>query len=288
MHIVGIIKLKAPMSFQGGKQKVAKRLVNIIKGGVEDTQYIDLCCGSGAVSVELVNQGVHPEQITMVDASDWGAFWVQVSEGTFDMCWFEDNISAIPTDRDLIKAHLESYARGTWEDGVDIIPIWLMLQAGSFGGKHIYSEGNRFRNASFRSYWKPTTTSSRRTPVNPMMPMPETLLKQVSDIVAYMSPIKAYNGFVEDFNWDHYERSRTMENVVVFIDPPYNNTTKYGFDLDYIEFMKILKTLPCNYSVFITDYVAHSDVSWELLKTNKGGISGSSSKSRTEILSKLK
>lgn len=283
-----IVELKAPMSFQGGKQKVAKRLVNIIKGDIENTQYIDLCCGSGAVSVELINQGVHPENITMVDASDWGDFWGQVSTGNFDMCWFEDNINGVPEDPDMIKRHLESYAKGGFEEGDDVIPVWLILQAGSFGGKHIYTESGVFKNASFRNYWRPTETSNRRSPVNPMMPMPKTLLRQVSDVVSCMSPIKAHKGFVEDFNWDHYEGSRTMKNVVVFIDPPYNNTTKYGFDLDYIEFMKILKTLPCNYSVFITDYVAHSDVYWELLKTNKGGISGSSSKSRTEILSKLK
>ena len=277
--------MKPPMSFQGGKQRVSEKLVNIIKGDIENTQYVDLCCGSGAVSIELVNQGVHPEDITMVDQSDWGNFWFQVSCGSFDLCWFEDIINDIPKNKDDIKEHLNTIAKAGYdkEDNIDVVPYWLVLQAGSFGGKHIWTKDGKFMNASFRSYWKPTATSSRRSPVNPMMPMPETLLNQVKVVVGNMSPIKACQADVLDFNWEWYESSRNKDKVVVFIDPPYIGTTGYGFDLDYKVWLKGLN-LPSNYSVYITDYVQHSSTYWELSNTSKGGISGGSTK-RQEVLS---
>lgn len=246
------MKIKPPLSFQGGKQRVAKKIADIIVK--EGTQYVDLCCGSGAVSLGLVNNGVHPEDILMVDSSDWGDFWLQVSSGSFDMCWFEDIITNIPKDKSLIRPHLERYAKAGYEQGDDTCPIWLMLQAGSFGGKHIYTKNGKFCNASFRSYWQPTETSKRRSPVNPMMPMPNTLLRQVKVVVDTMSPIKALHGDVLDIDWDFYENSlRTKDNVIIFIDPPYEGTTGYGFNLDYVNWYKNLR-LPSNYSLWITDY----------------------------------
>lgn len=118
-----------------------------------------------------------------------------------------------------------------------------------------------------------------------MMPMPNTLLRQTLKCVDEMSSIKAVQCRVEDFNWEGYEKLRSKNNVVVFIDPPYENTTGYGFNLDYKTWINTLN-LPENYSVYITDYQKHSDVCWELSKTSKGGISGGNKK-RVEILSKI-
>lgn len=281
-------RLKAPLSYQGGKQRVAPKLVELIKGDTENTNYVDLCCGSGAVSVELVNQGVHPEDILMIDQSDWGMFWTQVSNSDFDKDLFLDIIDEIPDDPELIQGYLKQRSKETWEEGefIDIIPLWLCLQAGSFGGKHIWSEDGKFKNTSFRSYWKPTATSSRRSPVNPMMPMPKTLKCQVMKVVEGMSAIKAGNFDLTKLDWEYYDKEvRTKDNVVVFIDPPYENTTGYGFTLDYKEWLKGLN-LPENYSVWITDYQIHGDEHYILSNTKKGGISGGK-KIREEILSKV-
>lgn len=106
---------------------------------------MDLCCGSGAISVELFNVGVSPDQITMVDLSTMGMFCEQVGRGTFDLAKFESLISGIPTDRFKIKEHLENIAKKTWTDGYDIVPEYLVLQAGAFGGKQLYAERERER-----------------------------------------------------------------------------------------------------------------------------------------------
>lgn len=281
--------MKAPLSYQGGKQRVAEKLVNIIKGDINNTNYVDLCCGSGAISVELINQGVHPENILMVDQSDWGEFWAQVSNSTFDKDLFEHIIEDIPKDPRNIQDYLKLRSKEQWDyesEYIDIIPLWLCLQAGSFGGKHIWTDKGCFKNASFRSYWMPTETSSRRSPVNPMMPMPTTLKKQVLDAVDNMQAVKAMQMDVVDIDWDYYDSGiRTRDNVVIFIDPPYDNTTGYGFDLDYVAWYRNLQ-LPPNYQLWITDYKEHGKESYSLNKTSKGGISGGNKK-REEILSRV-
>ena len=280
-------KLKPPMSYQGGKQKVGKELASIIS--TEDACYVDLCCGSGAVSIALINRGVPPSDITMVDASDWGCFWEQVATGSFDSDLFEDMIYNIPINPDHIKQYLHELSKETWDDSeeiIDTIPLWLILQAGSFGGKQIWSEGGQFRNASFRNYWKPTEISKRRSPVNPMMPMPKTLLENVQNCVSSMDSIKAVHGDVVDFDWGYYDREvRSKEKVVVYIDPPYIGTVGYGFKLDYLNYIQELN-LPSNYSLYMSDCIPRSDTSYLLGETNKGGISGGS-RVRKEYLTEV-
>lgn len=280
--------IKPPMSYQGGKQKVGVELASILDN--EDCCYVDLCCGSGAVSIALVNRGVPPSDITMVDASDWGAFWEQIATGSLDLDLFEDMVYNVPTNPEHIKLHLEELSKETWDDTdeiIDIIPTWLLLQAGSFGGKHIWSENGRFKNASFRSYWKPTSNSKRRSPVKPMMPMPRSLLDNVRSCVSDMASVKAVHGRVEDFDWDYYDINvRSKENVVIYIDPPYENTTGYGFKLDYLSYIRSLN-LPDNYFIYISDCVPRSDTHYLLGETKKGGISGGNT-TRKEYLSLIR
>lgn len=281
-------KINPPLTYQGGKQKVADELVSLLER--DDSCYVDLCCGSGAVSIALVNRGTPPSDITMVDASDWGAFWQQIATSSFDLDLFEDMVYDVPSEREKIKAHLEHLSKETWDDTeeiIDTVPTWLLLQAGSFGGKQIWTENGGFKNASFRNYWKPTPTSKRRSPVNPMMPMPQRLLDNVKGCVSAMSPVKAVHGRVENFDWEYYDRNvRSKENVVIYIDPPYENTTGYGFKLDYISYIQSLN-LPDNYFLYISDCVPRADTHYLLGVTKKGGISGGSV-SRREYLSQIK
>ena len=69
--------LRVPCSYQGGKQRIASQIVDVILESLpsENTQFYDLCCGSGAISIELVNRGIDPKSISMLDISSWGTFW---------------------------------------------------------------------------------------------------------------------------------------------------------------------------------------------------------------------
>ena len=227
------IKLVPPCSYQGGKQRLAKQIVDIIfeQNEInEETKFYDLCCGSGAITLELINRGVHPSNITMVDVGVYGAFWNSIANDEFDMDIFKQEINKLPSI-DKIQNYLQSLSN--LEVDMDLLVYhYLLLQSGSFGSKQIWIENNKWKNNSFRSYWTPTETSSRRSPVNPMMPMPNTLFDRVKNIVDYMAgSINAINSDISKIEW-HFDK-----NSIVYIDPPYKNTTKYGFDFDYEEFI---------------------------------------------------
>ena len=226
-------KLVPPCSYQGGKQRLAKQIVDIIfeQNKInEETKFYDLCCGSGAITLELINRGVHPSNITMVDAGVYGAFWNSVANDEFDLEIFKHEIDKLPEVKD-IQRYLQELSNQD-VDNDKLVYHYLLLQSGSFGSKQIWIENNRWKNNSFRSYWLPTETSSRRSPVNPMMPMPNTLYDRVKNIVEYLGGcINAINSDISKIEW-HFD-----ENSIVYIDPPYKNTTKYGLDFDYEEFI---------------------------------------------------
>ena len=226
-------KLVPPCSYQGGKQRLAKQIVDIIfaQNDInENTKFYDLCCGSGAITLELINRGVRSSNITMVDNGVYGAFWSSVANDSFNLEIFKSEIDKLPELKDIQK-----YLQDLSNQYVDFSKLeyhYLLLQSGSFGSKQIYIENNRWKNNSFRSYWLPTETSNRRSPVNPMMPMPNTLYNRVKDIVEYLGGnINAMNSDISKIEW-HFDK-----NSIVYIDPPYKNTARYGSSFDYEEFI---------------------------------------------------
>ena len=78
-----------------------------------------------------------------------------------------------------------------------IVYDYLLLQAGAFGSKWIGIEGNKWTNNTFRSYWLPTETSNRKSPVNPMMPLPNTLYERVFNIVDICFIFQVYVGEID-------------------------------------------------------------------------------------------
>jgi hypothetical protein len=198
-----------------------------IDKGREGTVFYDLCCGSGAVAVELLNRGWDPSAIVMVDAGPWGRFWQSLGTGCFDLARFRTEIEAIPVKLTDVQPYLQHLAEQP-ADADSVLYRYLILQAGAFGGKAVWVAGDRWRTPGFRSYWLPTATSSRRSPVNPMMPMAETLYERVAILVPRARGISALCASVAATPWD---RER---NGVVYIDPPYIGTTPYGdiFDVE--------------------------------------------------------
>ncbi|MEG2533815.1 MAG: hypothetical protein RSB04_12485, partial [Gordonibacter sp.] len=148
--------LRVPCAYQGGKQRVSAQIVDVLLDSAPgaDSRFYDLCCGSGAVSIELVNRGIDPSRITMLDLSSWGTFWSAIGSGSFKMDAFERILSDLPEDKREVKAHMSALsALPVLDNEAEIYPV---LQAGSFGGKQIWREGSRWANAFFRDYWEPT------------------------------------------------------------------------------------------------------------------------------------
>ena len=271
-------KLIPPCSYQGGKQRLAKQIVDIIfeQNEInEKTKFYDLCCGSGAITLELINRGIHPSNITMVDSGVFGAFWSSVANNKFDMKIFEQEINKLP-DTPEIQGYLQKLSN---------IPVdlnlleyhYLLLQSGSFGSKQIYIENSKWKNNSFRSYWLPTETSNRKSPVNPMMPMPSTLYDRVRNIVEHIGgDINAINMDISKIQW-HFDK-----NSIVYIDPPYKNTTGYGNGFDYEKF--VINNWEYT-NIYVSEgYKMNNTENVILLSSGrkKGNISGETKKNPTE------
>ena len=275
--------LKPMFAYQGGKTKLADKIYNEITSRCgKDVTFVDVCCGGGSVSIEFINNGLHPENIYMFDSGAIGAFWQQVSEGTFDLDYFEYIIHKIPSDLENIKGFMEDLSKIEYGYVGDVVSEYLLLQASAFGGKQIYDLGCKFSNTSFRSYWKPTEISSRRSPVNPMMPMPNTLLSRVKQLVSEMQPIKAVHTYAENIDFSKIE---TDKDLVVYIDPPYKGTTGYK---DTIDLSLVIDRAKCvGAKVFVSEYYNLSGDFVILSDTTKGGISGERKGSMVEYLSVL-
>ena len=261
-------KLVPPCAYQGGKQRIAKETVDIIYQNAdinEDTKFYDLCCGSGSISIELINRGIYPENITMVDKSPWGLFWKSIGDSTFSSEVFKFYIDEIPKDVSQIQKYIKDLSDvPVYNTQLDIPYIFILLQASAFGSKSIWIKNDKWQNCSFRSYWLPTETSSRRSPVNPMMPMPDTLYDRC-DILA--SEMEGVRGVCADCNDILIE-----PNSVIYIDPPYSKTTKYGYEFDYMSFINKYKN---NNTIFLSEGSQLSDTALNLTdRRSKGGISG--------------
>lgn len=270
-------KLVPPCSYQGGKQRLAKQIVDIIfeQNEINDnTKFYDLCCGSGAITLELINRGVNPKNITMVDASMWGKLWEAIANNKFKLDIFKNEIDKLPEISDINK-YLKEINNNKIVKELDIYHF-LLQQAGSFGSRYIDSNGDYWLNSTFRNYWTPTETSNRRSPVNPMMPMPNTLFQRTELIVNNISgKIKAIHSKIEDVDWCF------NNNSIVYIDPPYKNTSRYNYDFDYEDFIINNK--------YVTIYVSEgykmsfADDSILLSKgRSKGNVSGNVKKKPVE------
>lgn len=277
--------LEIPCSYQGGKQRLAKQIVDIFykENNInDDTKFFDLCCGSGAISLELINRGFNPNNITMIDNGCFGQFWQDIANGEFDLDIFKREIENLPN-----LENIQSYLKKLSDLPVDedkMVYHYLLLQAGAFGSKQIWIENNKWKNNTFRSYWLPTETSNRRSPVNPMMPMPDTLYNRVESIVKQLSgSIIASRESVFDavYRIDE-ERDKGNKNIIIYIDPPYANTTGYKetFDIYSLE-GQIWSTSP----IYISEGYKMQGASESYLLSvgrTKGNISGEAKKKPTE------
>ena len=264
--------LTSPCAYQGGKSRVAKDILAIINPN-KDYYFVDGCCGSGAISIELVNSGFPLDKIIMIDKGPWGLFWQMVGDGSFDLNIFKKYIDQIPKEIGLIQGFIKELSKQSAD--IDTPYVYLLLQASSFGSKAIWIEDNKWKNCSFRNLRLPTATSNRRSIVNPMVPMPNTLLARVELICEKMRGVDGCCGDINALN--------IPENAIVYCDPPYSDTTLYGHDFDVVSFARKIKN-----KVFISEGKPLSENSHKIENVRKkGGISGERKTFNEEWLSEF-
>ena len=232
---MSIIKLLPPCSYQGGKQRLANQICDIIEEREGfDFVFYDLCCGSGAVSLEMINRG---HSVVMIDKGPFGAVWEKVGNSDFKIDELEREIKKLPSIEEIGTYLKELSNKPVDEDR--FVYQYLLLQAGAFGSKQIWVKDGKWCNNTFRNYWKPTETSNRKSPVNPMMPMPDTLYSRMFDILVYGSE------YISGHNIDIFDSLDIIKSdswkKVIYIDPPYQNTTGYLESFDIFEVVSELK-----------------------------------------------
>lgn len=262
-------ELRVPCAYQGGKQRVAEELVDILLQGNHgaNTRFYDLCCGSGAISIELVNRGIDPSHIVMLDCSSWGVFWSAIGSGSFNMKVFDGILAEVPEDKHEVKSFMSGLAKRSMPDyEAELYPV---LQSCSFGGKQIWFDGKSWRNAFFRDYWEPTETSVRRSPANPMQPSASELRRRVHGLVGGM---RGVNCVVEDISVA-LERD-FPDDAVVYVDPPYRGTTGYAFGFDLASFISVF-CKRSQASLFVSEGLPLNESAVLLqAKGARGGITG--------------
>ncbi|PCC46068.1 hypothetical protein CIK64_12300 [Brevibacterium aurantiacum] len=275
-------RLRVPCAYQGGKQRVSEQIADALLQAAPspDTIFYDLCCGSGAVSIELVNRGIDPSRIVMLDLSSWGEFWSAIGSGTFQMHVFDEILADIPADKRLVKSHMKQLA--TLPANGREAEVYTVLQASSFGGKQIWHDNDRWENAFFRDYWEPTATSVRRSPANPMQPSPVELRRRVAILADGMKGVTCKRADIATTLDGPFP-----QDAVVYIDPPYGGTTGYAFGFDVKDFADRFRDTN-SAPLFISE---GKSVSTEAMRLNfggaKGGISGSRVGRHQEWLSRF-
>lgn len=275
-------RMRVPCAYQGGKQRVAAQIVDILLEAAPgaNSRFYDLCCGSAAVSIELVNRGVAPSRIWMLDISSWGSFWSAIGSGTFNMRVFDQLLSELPSDKRDFKAHMSALSALPVRDRE--VELYPLLQACSFGGKQIWRNGDRWANACFRDYWEPTATSIRRSPANPMQPSPTELRRRIAALVNGMRGVTCLKTDIMTAISDPFP-----SDAVVYVDPPYQSTTGYAFGFDVKSFINSFRQIN-RAPLFISEGIQLSDNALMLTFGGaKGGISGNRKGKHEEWLSRF-
>ena len=266
--------LLPPVAYQGGKKRLAPSILEIVS---PTNDFWDVCCGSGAVTLALIERGYPAARITMVESGAWGAFWKTVTTGDFDMERFREIVKTIPSDLKLIQ----QWARDTADAPVadcDVPYVFVLLQAAAFGGKAVDRMDGVWKHPGFRSFWEPTETSERRSVVNPMMPLPATIERRVADLVA--------DSRLREVTVKHCDAMTTIpRGVTVYVDPPYLGTQQYnGRTLDLPVFIEQAQARGCD--VWVSE--AKPLLGGESVRLSKGrakgGISGARRKANQEHL----
>lgn len=230
-----------------------------------DEVFADVCCGSGTISIEMVDRGHPTQNIVMCDAGPWGFVWSEIANGKFSLTTLKRYIDATPNDPALVYGFIVELSQTPTD--VDTPYIFLMLQSAAYGGKQVEIRNNRWAS-SYRKLWK---THNKIT--HTMAPIAPRLYERAAQVAEKMNGVSMRHARAEDCRWS--------EINVMYIDPPYEGTTGYQFSIDVSAF--IAKQ---NCRVFVSEAKPLSENSILLTKGSaKGGMSGKRTKAHEEWLS---
>lgn len=219
------MKVRPPATYQGGKQRLAEQIVAIVQSEWHRRTYsdfADLCCGSGAVAIAARLDGIPAASIIMIDAGPWGSVWAKVAAGKFSLETLRRIAAAVPKDPEHQAAFIRELLLQPAH--IDHAEVFLILQAGSFGGKAIDDAGGKWRGTA-RGFWRSPKDPKKWT--GTMMPCADEVVRRMEVLCELMLGVTARRGDFLDLK---------NEQGILYIDPPYVGTSGYagkktiGFD----------------------------------------------------------
>jgi hypothetical protein len=191
---------------------------------------------------------------------------------------FDRFLSDLPSDKRDLKAHMS--ALSALPIGDHEAELYPLMQACSFGGKQIWRNGERWANTCFRDYWEPTATSIRRSPANPMQPSPIELRRRIEALTLGMRGVVCLKTDIMTVLEAPFPK-----NSVVYVDPPYRDTTGYAFGFDLISFIRGFHEAN-DVPLFVSEGIPLNGNALKLsFGGAKGGISGTKKGKHQEWLS---
>jgi site-specific DNA-adenine methylase len=212
------MKVRPPATYQGGKQRLADEIVGIClatRSKIDaPPDFADLCCGSGAIAIAARSAGVPAASVMMVDSGPWGSVWAKVAEGKFSLEALSRIAARVPKEPERQADFLRELLQQSTQ--IDHAETFLILQAGSFGGKPVHDEGGKWRGHP-RDFWRSSKDPKKWT--GTMMPCADEVVRRMEALCELLLGIAAWRG---DF--------LTIENEsgILYVDPPYEGTTGYG------------------------------------------------------------
>lgn len=209
--------------------------------------FADLCCGSGALTIRLLDgpdatppapymggkrrwaagildllgiRGERPDRIVMADSGPWGRFWrtVLVDDGPDVVARAIRRACRSWGADQAFYAWDEIRSEGVPADGPTFAARFLCLQAANGRARPVGVDGDKWVTAGYAHL----TDSARRRQM-PERLRPLALARKVEALGRGWPPVEVYTCDVREMPIDW-----AGPDAVAYIDPPYAGTTGYG------------------------------------------------------------
>lgn len=266
-------RLRAPFQYQGGKNRFAPLIVPyLLASAGPGGRFVDAFSGSGAITWALINAGIEPWRITMIEGSIFGALWAALAADVFDLDRFVREGSELDRQHTAGKDRALEYIKEritAVRSAAEALPLLPYVQAATYGGKQAVFSDGKF-SVSLYPY--------RENRVS-FAPWPS---KVTARVLAIAATFRRRGGpFVVNATVTPGGLRAALQGPgagsVAYLDPPYEGTSGYSHGFDWRAFLSEPVLVP----VFVSEY-AEAGHSIRLVETTKGGIQGG--KLRTERL----
>jgi len=242
--------LVPPVTHHGGKLRYASHIWDVIvqhHALSGNTRFVDVCCGSGAVTFEAIRRGIPPGRCLMIDAGPYGLVWEAIAHGQFDMDRLGALCDQVPSDMRQVHDWLVALSKQPVDVGHPPFSygsapyVYLLLQSGAWGGKQVGIRDGCWLTPGFGDYWVPQAISLAHGISIALHVSPDSLKQRMEHLVAGWSGIRAWWGDAASFDY------QVDTDTIIYIDPPYEGTTRYADSFDW----RTLAGLPCD--VFVSE-----------------------------------